>query len=85
MRHRDLLELIGSVRPGDAINIDFGDLADAAEDRANGAEGRCGLRAPLRTNEIRLYADGLKRYGVTVNINPVSSTITIYKPQEPTT
>lgn len=85
MRHRDLLELIGSVRPGDAINIELGDLADAAEDHANGAEGRCGLRAPLRTNEIRLYADGLKRYGVTVNINPVSSTITIYKPQEPTT
>lgn len=85
MRHRDLLELIGSVRQGDAINIELGDLADAAEDHANGAEGRCGLRAPLRTNEIRLYADGLKRYGVTVNINPVSSTINIYKPQEPTT
>lgn len=85
MRHRDLLELIGSVRPGDAINIDFGDLADAAEDRANGAEGRCGLRAPLRTNEIRLYADGLKRYGVQVSINPLSSTLNIYKPQEPTT
>ena len=85
MRHRDLLELIGSVRPGDAVNIEFSDLADAAEDHANGAEGRCGLRAPLRTNEIRLYADGLKRYGVIVNINQVSSTITIYKPQEPTT
>lgn len=85
MRHRDLLELIGSVRPGDAINIELGDLADAAEDHANGAEGAQGLRAPLRTHEILLYADGLKRYGVTVNINPVSSTLTNYKPQEPTT
>lgn len=85
MRHRDLLELIGSVIPGAAVNIEFGDLADAAEDHTNGAEGRCGLRAPLRTNEIRLYADGLKRYGVIDNINQVSSTITIYKPQEPTT
>ena len=85
MRHRDLLELIGSVRPGDAINIDFGDLADAAEDHVNGAEGRCGLRALLRTNEVRLYADGLKRYGVQVSINPLSSTLNIYKPQEPTT
>ena len=82
MRHRDLLELIGSVRPGDAINMPFSDLADAAEDRANGAEGRCGLRSPLRASDVRLYADGLKKYGVQVSINPISLTTTLYKPQQ---
>ena len=85
MRHRDLLELIGNIPPGEALVVDTCDIVSAAEDYHFRSEGAQGLRAPLRTHEILLYADGLKRYGVTVNINPVSSTITIYKPQEPTT
>ena len=84
MRHRDLLELIGNMPPGEALVVDTCDIVSAAEDYSFRSEGHQGLRAPLRTHEILLYADGLKRYGVTVNINPVSSTLTIYKPQEPT-
>lgn len=82
MRHRDLLELIGSVRQGDAINIQICDLADAAEDRAHGAEGCSGLRAPLRTHEVLRYIEELRKYGVQVSTNPINKTVTIYKPQQ---
>ncbi len=82
MRHRDLLELIGHICPGQACNITSEDLRSAAEDRTNGAEGRHGLRAPVSATEIRLYADGLKKHGVTASTNPFSGTITLYKPQQ---
>lgn len=85
MRHRDLLELIGNMPPGEALVVDTCDIVSAAEDYHFRSEGHQGLHSPLRTSEIMLYADGLKRYGVVVNINQVSSTITLYKPQEPTT
>ncbi len=82
MRHRDLLEIIGHTGPGQAFNITSEDLRSAAEDRTNGAEGRHGLRAPISTSEIRLYADGLRKHGVQVSTNPFSGTITLYKPQQ---
>lgn len=82
MRHRDLLELIGHICPGEACNITTEDLRSAAEDRVNGAEGRHGLRAHVSTPEIRVYADGLKKYGVQVSTNPFSGTIALYKPQQ---
>ena len=85
MRHRDLLELIGNIPPGEALVVDTCDIVSAAEDYHFRSEGHQGLRSPLRTSEIMLYADGLKRHGVVVTTNPARPAITIYKPQEPTT
>ena len=85
MRHRDLLELIGNMPPGEALVVDTCDIVSAAEDCHFRSEGHQGLRSPLRTSEIMLYADGLKRHAVVVTTNPAGPAITLYKPQEPTT
>lgn len=82
MRHRDLLGLIGHICPGEACNITSEYLRSAAEDHTNGTEGRHGLRAPISTPEVSLYANGLLKHGVQVSTNPFSGTVTLYKPQQ---
>lgn len=89
MRHRDLLETIGALRPGEALRIDIMEARDAAEDYLYGAESHHGLRAPIRTHEVLRYTEGLRKYGVKVAIDPLTPAITIHKSQqqqqEPTT
>ena len=84
MHRRQMLASIGDLRPGAAVDVNLRELVDAVIDKEHEA---CGVFKPMvvHRNDLERYAKGLEKYGVKVNINPFSDTITIYKPQEPTT
>ena len=81
MHHRQVLAGIGNLKPGAAVDIQMRDLVDAVIDKDR-EEGGAFRPMAVHRNDIERYAMSLEKYGVRVTINPISSTITLYKPQQ---
>lgn len=81
MYHRQMLAGIGDLKPGAAIDIALRDLVDAVIDKAR-EEGGVFRPMAVHRNDLERYAKSLEKYGVRVTISPLSSTITLYKPQQ---